>query len=131
MKFQQNLTRLRVSSHRLEGECDRWARPERTPLDDRKCKLCHILEGGYHFVLECPLYTDLRKRFIINFIGYGLVRQNLLNYASLRIRLFKKNGLVCSLRKLSGFVQKQYILKRQSLSQIILNYMRYAMHSYE
>ena len=67
MKFQQNLTRLRVSSHRLEVECGRWARPERTPLDDRKCKLCHKLEDEYHFILECPLYTDLRKQFISKF----------------------------------------------------------------
>ena len=67
MKFQQNLTRLRVSSHRLEVACGRWARPERTPLDDRKCKLCHKLEDEYHFILECPLYTDLRKQFISKF----------------------------------------------------------------
>ena len=67
MKFQQNLTRLRVSSHRLEVECGRWARPERTPFDDRKCKLCHKLEDEYHIVLECPLYTDLRKQTISKF----------------------------------------------------------------
>ena len=45
-KFQQNLTRLQVSSHKLEVECGRWTRPERTPLDNRKCKMCNILEGS-------------------------------------------------------------------------------------
>ena len=63
-KFQQNLTRLRVYSHRLEVECCRRTRLERTHLDDRKCKVCHVLEDEYHFILECQLYTDLRKRLI-------------------------------------------------------------------
>ena len=31
-KFQQNLTRFRVSSHRLEIECGRWTRPEKNTL---------------------------------------------------------------------------------------------------
>ena len=47
---------------------------------------------------------------MINFIGVDQTCQNLLNYASLRIKMFK-NVLVCSLRKLSKFVQKQYILR--------------------
>ena len=52
-KFQQNLTRLRVSSHKLEVECGRWTRPERTPLDNKKCKMWNILEDEFHFILEC------------------------------------------------------------------------------
>lgn len=63
-KFQQNLTRLKVSSHMLKVESGRWCRPERTPLDDKKCKICHILENEYHVILECQLYTGLRKRLI-------------------------------------------------------------------
>ena len=45
--FQQNLTRLGVASHRLEVECGHWTRPKRTPLDERKCKICHKLEDEF------------------------------------------------------------------------------------
>ena len=63
-KLQQNMTRFRVSSHRLEVETERWTKPEKTPLDNRKCKICHTLEDEYHFVLECTLYGGLRKQYI-------------------------------------------------------------------
>ena len=63
-KFRIALTKLRVSSHRLEIEMGRWARPERIEFDDRKCKLCNKLEDEFHFVLECPLYDDIRKKYI-------------------------------------------------------------------
>lgn len=63
-KFRVALCKLRVSSHRLEVEMGRWARPERTAYEDRKCKLCNILEDEFHFLLECPLYNDIRKLYI-------------------------------------------------------------------
>lgn len=63
-KFQQSLSRLRLSSHRLEIETGRWTKPEKTPLDNRKCKICMLLEDEYHFILECTLYKDLRKQYI-------------------------------------------------------------------
>ena len=64
LKFCQALTKLRVSSHRLAVEAGRWNRPVRTPYDDRKCIFCNLLEDEYHFVLECPIYVDMRKKYI-------------------------------------------------------------------
>ena len=63
-KFKIALAKLRVSSHRLEIEMGRLARPERIEFDDPKCKLCNKLEDEFHFVLECPLYNDIRKKYI-------------------------------------------------------------------
>ena len=64
LKFCQALTKLRVSSHRLAVEAGRWNRPVRTPYEDRKCIFCNLLEDEYHFTLECPIYVDIRKKYI-------------------------------------------------------------------
>ena len=41
--FRIALSKLRLSSHRLEIEVGRWARPNRTPIDQRKCHICNKL----------------------------------------------------------------------------------------
>ena len=63
-KFSQILSRLRMSSHRLEIEAGRWVKPNSIPVDDRKCAICLILEDEYHFVLECEIYKDLSSKYI-------------------------------------------------------------------
>ena len=56
-KFRIALTRLRVSSHRLEIETGRWHKPLSIPIGERKCKSCLVLEDELHFLLECQNYT--------------------------------------------------------------------------
>lgn len=63
-KFRTALSKLRVSSHRLEIEVGRWSRPTRTPIDDRKCRICNKLEDEFHFLFECQLYSDLRCKYL-------------------------------------------------------------------
>ena len=63
-KFRISFTRLRVSAHRLRIETGRWARPYSTPLQERTCLNCNVLEDEYHFVIECPLYIDLRIKYV-------------------------------------------------------------------
>ncbi|MCG8074808.1 MAG: hypothetical protein JAY75_01015, partial [Candidatus Thiodiazotropha taylori] len=63
-KCRISLSKLRLSAHRLEVEMGRWVRPNKIPYNDRKCKLCNRLEDEFHFLLECPLYSDLRKQYI-------------------------------------------------------------------
>ena len=55
---------MRVSSHRLQIEAGRWAKPTRIPVNERKCLICNSLEDEYHFVLECSIYVNLRKTYI-------------------------------------------------------------------
>ena len=44
-RFRVALSKLRVSSHRLEScEAGRWARPVKLAYDERKCRVCNILE---------------------------------------------------------------------------------------
>ena len=63
-KYRRSLCKLRVSSHRLEVEMGRWAKPNKIPLDNRKCRACGVLEDEFHFILECAIYDDLRKTYI-------------------------------------------------------------------
>ena len=64
-KLSHALSRLRVSSHRLEVESGRWVKTCFVfLLMKEKCVNCSVLEDEFHFVLECPLYLDLRKRNI-------------------------------------------------------------------
>ena len=55
-KFRFALSRLRLSSHRLEVETGRWAKPNSIPFENRRCRTCNILEDEYHFLLECSRY---------------------------------------------------------------------------
>ena len=75
-KFRVVMTKLRVFSHRLEIEVGRWARPNRTPIDETKCRYCDKLEDEFHFLLECTLYVESRKN-ILN--KYFLERLNMLH----------------------------------------------------
>lgn len=63
-KFRVALTRLRVSSHRLEVEAGRWHKPVSIPFDERKCKFCNVLEDEFHFLFTCPVYNELRDTYI-------------------------------------------------------------------
>ena len=63
-KYQRSLCKFRVSAHRLEVETGRWTKPVKTPLNERICFICGVLEDEFHFILECPLYSDLRQNYI-------------------------------------------------------------------
>ena len=62
-KFCIALSKLRVSSNRLEVEVGRWSRPNRIPIDERKSRVCKKLEDEYHFLIECQLFKDLRIKY--------------------------------------------------------------------
>lgn len=59
------MTRLRVSSHRLNIEAGRWSRPQITPREERKCLICNKLEDEYHFLFEYMILKEIR---ILNYI---------------------------------------------------------------
>ena len=63
-KFRFALARLRTSSHRLKIEAGRWAKPTRKLIAERLCFLCNTLEDKFHFILECPAYSNLRSKYI-------------------------------------------------------------------
>ena len=78
-KYMQALNKLRMSSHRLAIESARWARPNSTPINERKCGHCNILEDEFHFVIECKLFIELRTSIYQSIIGRGHQCTNLSN----------------------------------------------------
>ena len=61
--FRRDITRLRISSHRLSIEIGRYARIDRT---DRLCSKCTlgVLGDEIHFLLECPAFNVTRESLI-------------------------------------------------------------------
>jgi len=53
-----------MSSHRLKVETGRWQKQTAIPFNERKCTLCLKLENELYFLLECPLYEYLRKKYV-------------------------------------------------------------------
>ena len=56
------LSRLGLSAHSLAVETGRY---DRTPREDRLCAHCNMnqIENEYHFLLVCPLYIDIRRKY--------------------------------------------------------------------
>lgn len=64
-KFRTAISRLRLSSHKLQVEIGRYSQ-NRTEKSQRLCKLCNSndVEDEYHFVIICPVYATFRKQLI-------------------------------------------------------------------
>ena len=62
-KYRTALSKFRLSSHNLNIERGRY---EGIPRDERLCNVCNMnaVETEYHFLLVCPRYTDLRRKFL-------------------------------------------------------------------
>jgi hypothetical protein len=62
-KFKIALTRFRLSSHNLEIERGRYNNVIRS---ERICQFCNlnVVENEYHFLLTCPLYSNIRKKYL-------------------------------------------------------------------
>jgi hypothetical protein len=59
-----NIVKIRTNSHELHSETGCWTIPK-TPWDERICHLCDTkrVEDENHFLLECPMYTQIRSQF--------------------------------------------------------------------
>lgn len=62
-RFRIALCQLRTSSHHLRIEDDRKLN---VPRHQRLCRYCDLglIEDEYHFCLVCPLYDDLRRKYL-------------------------------------------------------------------
>ena len=105
-KYRKSLCKLRVSSHRLEVEMGRWAKPNKILYDNRKCSVCNVLEDEFHFVIICSLYKDLRKIYIKR---YYWQRPNMLKF----LELFATENITI-IKNLSIFIEKAFKLRDQS-----------------
>lgn len=104
-----NLTRIRVSSHRLHIETGRWKKPIATPINERKCSICDKLEDEFHFVLECKMYESIRKEFIP---AYYYLNPNMFKFTEL---IMTNNTKM--IRKLSLYLTRSMELRNNCLYQ--------------
>jgi len=76
-RHQRALTRLRVSSHKLQIEIGRHSRPP-TPRTERVCKFCNIgvLDDEIHFLLNCSFHTHERESLIKEIRDYYKFDEN-------------------------------------------------------
>lgn len=102
-KYRHAMTRLRVSSHRLEVEAGRWHKPVSTPFNERKCRVCDNIEDEYHFMVECQLYQELREKYINK---YYWRRPNMLKLTQL---FLSENERV--LKNLSLYIYKAFEIR--------------------
>ena len=67
-KLRCALSKLRLSAHQLKIETGRYTR-NRLDRSLRLCTLCDKsdIEDEYHFVLVCPVYESIRKKYICPF----------------------------------------------------------------
>ena len=58
-------TKMRISSHDLRIETGRYTQG-RIARDERYCLVCgsRDIEDEYHFIVICPSYSTLRKKYI-------------------------------------------------------------------
>ena len=69
----RNLTKLRISAHKLQIKIGRYARPK-IQRQNRLCSSCNVLEDELHFILYCKnnqsersqLFNDLQYTININ-----------------------------------------------------------------
>ena len=104
----QLITRYRTSSHSLYIE---RGRHNNVPRNMRICNHCSLndIEDEFHFILKCPLYKDLRKRYIKQFYyvkpsAFKLIKllsvnnvselSNLGNYLKYATQLRKESGVI-------------------------------------
>ena len=81
----------------------RWSRPIATPLNERKCSTCNVLEDEFHFLFECILYNSIRTKYIS---AYFRRHSNMSKFIEL---LSSDNETV--VRKLSMYIQKAFFIR--------------------
>ena len=105
-RFRTSLSKLRLSSHRLEVEAGRWAKPIEIPYENRKCKIRDTSEDEFHFVFECALYVE-----IITYISkYFWKHPSMIKFIELLCTDSKKN-----IKMLSMYVDKAFKIKKENM----------------
>ena len=89
-KFRVALTRFRTSSHELFIEKGRYTN---LPRHERICNNCSSsqIENEYHFLLTCPHYTDLRKKYIKHYYYTWPTRQKFINLLLSKSKQVERN----------------------------------------
>ena len=108
-KLRNALSKLRLSSHRLAVETGRHTNI-RIARQNRKCIFCNTddIEDEYHFVLICPLYSNLRTQLIRK---YYYKHPSMLKF----IQLLNSTGKV--LKNLALYISKAFEERNMTINE--------------
>ena len=98
----RNIAAIRMHNHRLSVEVGSWNQIE---FSARYCTFCQCLEDEYHFVLQCPRYNVLRKKFIDNAL---IARPSMLHL----IQLLNSESIYV-LNRLGIFLKRSFKMPRE------------------
>jgi len=96
-KHQRALTRLRVSSHKLNVELGRHSRPP-VPRTERICNFCDVneIDDEIHFMIKCKFHDEARSSLLNEIINYQYISDNLSPETLFQCIMTSKNEKVLS-----------------------------------
>ena len=66
-KYRNAIAKFRCSSHSLEIEKGRHAKPK-IPVQERLCKSCHVLDDEFHLLFSCKIHSNEREVLFSNIV---------------------------------------------------------------
>ena len=102
-------TRLRTNNHNLAIETGRWTQQ---PIENRRCKMCNVLEDEFHFLFECSLYNGLRESLLPRMY---YLRPNMLKFKEIMSTSNPK-----LLNKLSKFTYLAFNIRKEHVRRELL-----------
>ena len=113
-KKRQNLTKIRISAHKLEIEIGRYTRPP-VIASERYCKICNKseVEDEKHFLLSCEKYSEQRNTFLNEvYIEYPFTK-NLCKDELFKWLMFFQESTIC--HNLASFINKAHSIRQNIL----------------
>ena len=71
-ELREIITRWRLSCHKLRIETGRYTNPI-TPREERKCRICQVVEDETHALFHCAAHTFIRLKFFSLICVYNTV----------------------------------------------------------
>ena len=105
--LRKTFSQFRLSSHKLEIETGRYSGIAR---ENRICKCCssNMIESEYHFLLTCPLYRQLRLKYLER-----------ASWPSLNLfQTYMSASSTKTLLKISKFIKEAFELRNYTLENI-------------
>lgn len=116
ISMRNNYTKLRTSTHDLHIETGRYCRPEKPP-DSRLCRFCNLnaVEDEKHFILHCPMYTNLRSDLfstLASFTNFSSLTDN----EKFKFIMSGANGDSEIIDLISKYITSSFSLRKSSTS---------------
>ena len=107
LNLRSMLSKLRLSSHSLRIQTGRYSNVC-LPRNERICLYCTTrdIEDEYHFVITCPVYTEIRKKYIKR---YYYKRPSMYKFVQL-MRTSKKTELL----NLARYIKEAFYMRNHT-----------------